>query len=370
MAESRLTLRALNRAYLARQMLLARDEITPLGAVERLVALQAQLARPPFVALWARVAGFEREQLLDLVRRREVVRATMLRGTLHLASARDYLRFRAALQPALDVGMGVVKKRLGGVDLERVLRAGQTLFAERARTFEDVRGRLAEHGLEGDERAMAYAVRLRLPLVQAPAEGTPWGWDAKEVVFADAGSWLGAAPDGDARPHALVRRYLAAFGPATPADAGAWCGLKGLRAVFDEMRPELVAVRDEAGRELFDLPDAPRPGEDAEAPVRFLPDFDVLVLSHDDRRRVVADEHRPRIMSANLIGAPTFLVDGFVAGTWKADRKRGAAVLSVEPFATLGKRVRSALEQEGDALLRFVEPGAKGYEVRFAIRDA
>ena len=139
-------------------------------------------------------------------------------------------------------------------------------------------------------------------------------------------------------------RYLATFGPATPADAQAWSGMSGLRDTFESLRPRLVTFRDARKRELFDLPDAPRPDEDTPVPVRFVPDFDNLVLSHDDRTRIMADEHCSRVTLKNLQVRATFLVDGLVAGTWKSERKRKAAVLLIEPFGTIAKRVRAALE--------------------------
>ncbi|HEX5830464.1 MAG TPA: winged helix DNA-binding domain-containing protein [Gemmatimonadaceae bacterium] len=362
MPPTTLSLRALNRATLARQMLLERHACTPLDALERLMGLQAQVARPPFLGLWTRLRGFERAQLLALAAGRQAVRATMMRGTLHLVTAADYLRFRMPLQPMLTAAMRSVSRGDGAFALEPVLRAARTLLAEGPRTFDEIRAHLAVHIPEANERLMGYAVRVQLPLVMVPTAGA-WGWDPKSE-FALADAWLGIAPHEDASPHALVRRYLAAFGPATPADASAWSGLRGLRPVFETLRPELVVFRDEAGRELFDLPDAPRPDPDASAPVRFLPDFDNLVLAHDDRARVLAPEHRARIVSKNLIVAPTFLVDGRVAGTWRITRSRGTAVLTLNPFGALGRRLRGELEEEGTALLRFVEEGAKVYEVR------
>ncbi|HEU4630731.1 MAG TPA: crosslink repair DNA glycosylase YcaQ family protein, partial [Gemmatimonadaceae bacterium] len=196
-----LTRRQLNRATLARQLLLERHALAPLDAVERLVALQAQLPRPPFVALWSRLRGFERDSLLALIAERRVVRATMMRATLHLASARDYAGFRAPLQPGLDAALGVVGKRLGGLDLARVAEVGRRIFGERPRPFADLRTQLAEHGLDADERAVAYAIRLRVPLVQLPGD-TAWGWDAK-APFALAESWLGTALSDDDSPAAL-----------------------------------------------------------------------------------------------------------------------------------------------------------------------
>ena len=179
--------------------------------------------------------------------------------------------------------------------------------------------------------------------------------------------WLSATISTAATsPETLVRRYLAAFGPAAPSDAQAWSGLQGLREVFESLRSSLVTFRDERKRELFDLPDAPRPPEDAEAPVRFIPDFDNLVLSHDDRSRIVADAHRGRVTLKNLQVRATFLVDGMVAGTWKSERKRKAAVLVMEPFGAVTKRTRAALEEEGDVLLSFLEQDATERIVKWA----
>ena len=360
--------RALGRATLARQMLLARETHDVGDAVERLGALQAQLPRPPFVALWARLDGFTRDRLHDAVRARTVVRATMMRGTLHLVSARDFVRFRAALQPMLSAGMAaVLRERFMTEFLAPVTDAARTRLAARPHTFEELRAELSRAFPDIDERALGYAVRMHVPLVQVPDESTEWGWDIGPP-FALADAWLGTSvPEHDAAAlSAFVRRYLGAFGPATPADMQCWSGLKGLRATFDAMRGELVTLRDEHGRELFDLPDAPRPGDDVDAPPRFLPEFDSLVLAHDDRSRVIADAHRPLVVSKNLQVAATFLVDGVVAGTWKVTRVRGVATLAATPFVAVRKRDRATLEREGEALLRFVDPNARGHAVTFA----
>jgi hypothetical protein len=362
-----LTLRDLNRATLARQHLLARTTDPVPAVVAQLAGLQAQLARPPFVGLWTRVAGFARAMLAEPVQARTLVRVTAMRGTLHVMTADDYRALRAALQPmfaaALQATLGA---RAAALDLPRVLAdAREILRDEGPMPFDALRDRLAARLPDADVRAMGYAARLHLPLVQVPDARAPWGWDAK-APFALAEGWMGAACAPACEPAVLVRRYLAAFGPATPADAGAWSGLRGMRETFAAMRDELVTLRDERGRELFDLPDAPRPGGDVDAPVRFLPDFDNLVLAHDDRARVVADAHRPRLVSKNLQVAATFLVDGMVAGTWTVAKARGAATLTLQPFAAVPARARRALEAEGEALARFVEPGAKAYAVTLA----
>ena len=364
MTATALTTRQLNRALLARQMLLAREEGTALAAVERLAGLQAQLARPPFVGLWTRLGGFRHGNLLDSLNRREVVRVTAMRGTLHLMTAAGYLGLRGTLQPMLSRGMqSILRERATALDLAVLEEEARAFFGGAPATFDALRNHLKSKFPEGDERAMAYAIRMHLPLVQVP-EDTAWGFPAA-ADFAMAESWLGTKIPMEPEPaHALVRRYLAAFGPATPGDAQVWSGLQGLREVFESLRPELVTFRDGRKRELFDLPAAPRPSEDTSAPVRFLPEFDNLVLSHDDRTRVIADEHRPKVVLKNLQVRATFLVDGFVAGTWKIERKKKVAILILEPFGKLAKPVLAALEKEGDALLRFVEEDAETREVR------
>jgi hypothetical protein len=363
----RLSLRALNRATLARQMLLSkeREETSVAHAVQRLVGLQAQWPKPPFVGLWSRVAGFTREDLVRLLDERRLVRGTMMRGTLHLVTAEDFRALRACLQPMLTQGMqSILKGRTAGFDIDRVVTAARALLDEEPRTFTELRARLVLRFPEGDERAMGFAVRTHLPLVQVPAGGSAWAFPA-DAAFAVAESWIGAPLAKDEGPAALVRRYLAAFGPAIVADVQAWSGLKALRGVVDALRPELDILQDERGRELFDLRGAPRPPEDAPAPPRFLPEYDNLIVSREGAR-FVADAHRPSVSLSALRVRATFLVDGFVAGTWKITRARAKATLDVEPFATLPVAARRALGDEAARLVRFQEPDATEHDVRFA----
>jgi hypothetical protein len=360
-----LTTRALNRATLARQMLLRREKTTALRAVERLAGLQAQLARPPFLGLWSRLQGFRPEHLMRPVNQRKIVRATLMRGTLHLVSTKDYQALRPVLQPMLSAGMqAVFGERARGLDLDGLTSAARACLAERPRTFEELRSVFRETWPKADERALGYAVRTHLPLVQVPTEAR-WGWPGA-AAFAVAESWIGKPIDVVADAQALVLRYLAAFGPATVRDAETWSYLKGLAPAFAALRPKLRVFRDERGRELFDLPKAPRPPADTPAPVRFLPDYDNLLLSHADRRRVIADDHRAKVATANLRVLSTFLVDGFVAGTWKIERARSSAVLLLGPFAAVSRPTRAELVEEGAALARFVEPDVQKVEVRFA----
>jgi hypothetical protein len=358
-----LTLRDLSRATLARQMLLAREDVEVVTAIERVFGLQAQVPRPPFVGLWTRLKRFRREALLRALVEREVVRATMMRGTLHLMSTSDFRRFRPTLQPMLDGALVYMKDHLHELQMEPTLLAARELLEERPRPFDEIRPALVERGLPGNERAMGLAVRMLLPLVQLPSAEATWGFDTK-APFGLAESWIGDVSGEAAELTELVRRYLAAFGPASVSDAAAWSGFKGLRPAFETIRGELLVFRDEAGRELFDLPDAPRPPGDTPAPVRFLPDFDNLVLAHDDRSRVVPPEHRKRIVTKNLLVAATFLLDGFVAGTWKVEVKRRVATLVLTPFGPLVNRDVASLEKEGLALLRFLEEDAADYAVR------
>jgi hypothetical protein len=331
--------------------------------------MQAQVARPPFVGLWTRVENFQREELARLFARRKVVRGSFLRGTLHLASTKDYERLRAATQPAVDRAMrSILRDRLKTFDFDATVADARAFFTAEPRTFDELRDHFEAQKGKGDVRARAFAARCQLPLVQLPTDDDPWSFPAA-ARFALADEWLGRPlPLGDPDPRELVLRYLAAFGPATATDAQVWSGLSSLRATFDDLRAQLRVFRDERGRELFDLPKAPRPDADTDAPVRFLPEFDNLVLAHDDRSRVIADEHRPVLITKNLQIPGAFLVDGMVAGTWKIERKKRAATLVVVSFAALPKPAREALEAEGERLVRFVEPDADAFDVRFTRR--
>lgn len=364
MAPPPLSLRALNRATLARQHLLGRAKISPLALVEDVAGLQAQLARPPFIGLFSRLEAFKREDLHARVIDRKIVRATAMRGTLHLMSAQDYLALRTALQPMLSRGMqSALKERSTSFELAEVMAIAREFFAQ-PQTFDALRDHLVERFPDGDERAMAYAVRMQLPLVQVPSE-SEWSFPGT-AAFTLAETWLGQAPSPESRAHELILRYLRAFGPASVADAQTWSGLQGLKPTFEELRPRLLTFQDENGKELFDLPDAPRPAEDTLAPVRFLPDFDNLLLAHADRSRVIADAHRPLIATKNLQVLPTFLVDGRVAGSWKLDAKRSLATLSLTSFVALSEAEREALAEEGEKLLGFVAPDSKRHALQFA----
>ena len=361
-----LTLRELNRATLARQMLLERENVSVPQAVERVLGLQAQVVSPPYVGLWTRLGDFEREDLTQLTLERRVVRATLMRATLQLMTADDYLLLRPALQPALTRSMrSITGKRLDGVNIDRLVGAAKEFFEEEPRTFAELRPLLSELEPERDQSALAYAVRTQLPLVQVPSGGV-WGYSGK-APFTTPERWLGRSSSGSEDPRTLVLRYLAAFGPATVRDVQTWSGRTRLKESVEEIKPDLRIFTDENGNELLDLPDAPLPPGNTPAPPRFVPDYDNLVLSHADRGRVVSEVHRKKVFLSAARVRATFIIDGFVRGAWKVEKARKAATLLVEPFEPLPTGDRDVLAEEGERLVRFLaEPqGAETFEVRF-----
>lgn len=354
-----LSARAINRATLGRQLLLERAKVGPAEAVRRLAGMQGQEPKHPYVGLWTRLDGFTDADLTAAVEARDVVRATLFRGTLHLVTAEDYLRFRTTLAPVLEAGLKMLKERGEGLEPAKVVAAARKLLAKEPLTFTQVRDALQEQFPEVNDRALGFCTRMMVPLVMYPTD-TRWGWPAN-ARFTPAEQWIGRKPFLDAVPEELVIRYLDAFGPATPADFQTWSGLPGAKAVFDAA--ELERFEDENGRTLYDVPKAPRPDPDTPAPVRFLPEFDNLLLAHAKRERVIADAYRPAVFTKNLRVKATYLVDGQVAGLWTAEKKRAVATLTLTPFEPVAKRVKTALEREGEALLRFLEPDAKTYAV-------
>lgn len=310
--------------------------------------------------------GFEFDEVSRLMTERRVLRIVLMRGTLHLVSARDARVLRPLTQPLLDRYLtGPAGWDLDGVDLRPVVDAARALLEEEPRSDKELRSLLGERWPDRDPARLGWAVRLSLPLVQVPPRGL-WG-KAGTARHTTLDAWLGEDAAAAAEPSIdeMVLRYLGAFGPASVQDVQQWSGLQGLREVVERLEPKLVRFRDENGRALYDLPDAPRPGADEPAPVRFVPEFDNLTLSHADRTRVVSDEHRKRIFTVNGIIRATFLVDGFVHGMWKAEKKRGEATLRIEPFAPVPGPERAALEEEGMRLLAAVHPDAKAHAVEF-----
>jgi hypothetical protein len=362
--ERELGLRALNRALLDRQLLIERSTMSPAAAVAHLVGLQAQAVRPPHLALRARLRGFAPGDLDRLVADRSVVRLALMRSTLHVVTAADALPLRALLADLLRrVGHGQFGRQLAGVDLAELAEAGTALVQGQPLTFAELGQQLAARWPDRDPNALAQTVRNLVPLVQVPPHGL---WDAAGPPrHTTAEQWLGRTLPEDVRVEDYVLRYLAAYGPASVRDMQKWSGLARLAGVVGRLADQLRTYRDPEGTLLFDLADQDPPDPDRDVPVRYLPDFDVVLLSHADRRRIIADEHRPRVFSSGGVIRATVLVDGFVQGRWRLERTGTAAALVVEPFGPLPRRARSALAEEGQGLLQLLAADCSTHDVRF-----
>ena len=337
MTERVLTQRELNRALLARQLLLDRVPLTPVRALERVAGLQAQDPRAPYVGLWSRVEGFRREQLTSALHRRTAIKATLMRATIHLVSARDYSFFLPAILPMLR---GYWRRYA----TSRGYEYDPDELTTRARDYtrEPRSARELKEALGGE--GPWWRLRFHEPFVHVP-QADDWAF-GRQPRYVAAEHWarrpFAAADDG--RAH-LVRRYLAGFGPATAQDVAAWSGvpMATLRPVLDALK--LRRFLDERGRVLLDVPRAPLPPPETPAPPRLLAPFDNAVLSHSDRTRIVSDKHRRRIIRAGIVD-PVFLVDGFVAGRWRLGKKG----VVLDPFDRLPQRVARQLRAEAEAL--------------------
>lgn len=362
-----LTLREVNRATLARQLLLERAPLDVPTAVQRLGALQAQRPRAPYVALAARLEGFAREDLTAALHDRSVVRATLMRETLHLVTAADYPHDAAAMRPFFRALRA--HHLPPGVDMARVAELAGHAAAALGEPLEATALRPLLRALEAeiDDDRVWRRVRTNAAILHVPgAEAHAFG---PRNRFVAASAWLGdveAAEEEGVRR--LVRRYLAAFGPASRADAAAFTGLAvgTLAPAFAALEPELERLEDERGRELWDLRDAPRPPGDAPAPLRLLGEWDNVLLAHADRTRVFDDETRRRVIRKNGDVVPTILVDGVVAGTWWWRRRKDVATLEATPFRKLAKAQRAELARESAVALAVLEPDANTFEVELA----
>ena len=364
-----LTRRALNRATLGRQLLLERADRTALQTISDLAGMQAQAPLSPHVGLWTRLRGFDPAELDALYEQRRVVRASLMRATVHLVDARDALAWRALVAPVSVRSVnGAFGKHLTGVDLTALTAAAEELLIEAPRTTQELGRLLAERFPGREPTALAYGARARLDLVQVTPRGQ-WGAGGP-AAHTTMKTWLGDAhahsgADAAATPDEMFLRYLAAFGPASVADAQAWSGLTRLAEVAERLRAQLRTFRDEDGRELFDLPGAAHPSPGVPAPVRYLPEYDNLLLSHADRSRVIVDGRKPPLPAGNGARAGTLLVDGFWQGVWQLDRSADAATLTVTTFVQLSPAQHEEAEWEGTRLLDFIAPQLKPTAVVF-----
>jgi DNA glycosylase AlkZ-like len=312
--------RALNRATLARQWLLERRDASPIEAVAWLVGLQAQEPPDPYLALWSRLTAFDPHALGGLLEDRSVVHIVVMRGTIHLVTADDAAALRPHMQPILDVELTrhPDARRVADVSMDEPLALARRLLDEQPRTMAELRAAFAEAFPDAHAAGLAYTCRNRMPLVQVPPRGV---WGQKGTVrLAHLETWVGRPLDVTATLDDVVVRYLAAFGPATAADVAAWCRLTGMRPVLDRLGDRVRILRDERGRELFDVPDGLLPPEDVPAPVRFLPEYDNALLSHADRSRFFAGDERPEVRrpeDPRIAG--TVLCDGLVRAVWRWD---------------------------------------------------
>ncbi len=366
MSDVVLSSRALNRALLARQGLLERSRVPADEMVERLVGMQAQVPENPYVALWSRIDGFRPEELSGLIAERALVRAGLMRSTLHLVSARDCLAIHPITLPVLSRTFASPHAAgMNGADVDEVVAAGLDLLAQEPRTRGQLAAELVERWPAAEPLALAYAITLNAPLVQTPPRGL-WR-QTGQATWAPAEHWLGAELDPEPDVEALVLRYLAAFGPASVADIRSWCGVTGLREVVARLRPELSSFRDENGKELLDVPDGVFADPDTPAPVRFLPEYDNLLLSHADRSRVLRGLG-PGLPYPTGKWIGQLLLDGFFRSYWEITEENGVATLTIDRFTLTPADAPAAIEEieaEGACLLAFVAPDAADRRVRF-----
>lgn len=339
--------------------MLRRHERSAAEAVVHLVGLQAQNPLDPYYALWSRLEGFQPAELATLLTERQVVRAALMRTTIHLVSAEDCLVIRPIVQHVLERVFGSTSfaKQIKGVDLEALLDTGRAALTEQPLTQAALARQLGDRWPEHDPLSLAYAVRYIVPLVQVPPRGV-WG-KTGQATWATAEAWLGQPVRASTAPDPLVPRYLAAFGPASVMDMQNWSGLTKLAEVFERWRPRLRTFHNEDGVELFDLPEAPRPDPETPAPVRFCPEYDNLLLGHADRTRLIPLERRTRYVTGNA-----FLVDGLFRGVWKLRRGKDVTTLDIDAFEPLTPDEEAAVLAEAGHLLAFAAPD-QAHDIRF-----
>jgi hypothetical protein len=327
--------------------------------------MQAQAPNLPYIGLWSRIEGFQPEQLSRLVASKRAVRISLMRNTIHLVTTKDALGLKPLFLPLGERGFMHGSPWGRGVrraDMRAVLEAGREIMSEKPRTIAGLTRFLRQRFPGRDGAALAYGVRYMLPLVFTPPRGI-WGGRGL-VTLMTMEAWLGRPLGPASSPEHLVLRYLAAFGPASPADMRAWSGLS-MREVFERLRPRLKVFRNERGTELFDLPKAPRHDRETRVPVRFMPDFDNILLAHADRNRIMAPGQHLGLFSSSGTMQGAVLVDGFVRDRWAPVTTKGATTMVITPFERpISKTDAAFVEEEGLRLVDLLGPGEK-HEVRF-----
>ncbi|TDW23684.1 winged helix DNA-binding domain-containing protein [Kribbella kalugense] len=368
---TKLSLQALNRATLDRQWLLERRDVPALDAIEHLVGMQAQAPLAPYVGLWTRLTNFHPDELVKLLEDRQAVRGSMMRATIHLVSSRDFLAFRPLIQPRLErevyQNTTYGRHRLEGLDMDAVLRAGIDRMTESPATAVQLREYLGELWPDREPAALAHAVRCLLPTIQIPPRGI-WNKGGNPTMTT-ANLWL-AAPTPDTVPdpaptagadspvEALILRYLAAYGPASVADAQTWSGLTHLTEIFDRLDLRTYTDAD-SGRTLYDLPHLTLPDEDTPAPTRFLPEYDNLLLSHANRTRFISKATRATLTLQDVLTKGTILHNGQATALWRQPKSpKSQAILEITPITPITPQTWTTLKTEAHNLLTFTTPSA------------
>lgn len=352
-----LSLRELNRTFLHRQWLLQRQDQPALSAVQQLVGLQSQIPNPPYIGLWSRLDRFERDSLTGLMEARLAVRVPAFRSTLHVMSAADYRVMQPVFLPALIKGMNSFHGRnLQGLDLPALIKTVKPYLAQAPRTMGEIKDFLLRYEPERMGEALNYAVRTLLPLVQVPPGGT-WG-SGTMAKYALAEDWLGGMGE-PMSPLDLFKRYLSAAGPANVMDFQTWAGLTNLQKELAPYRDQFTLYQTTDGRELWDIPASDIIGGETPAPIRFVPEYDNLLISHQDRTRIIADVDKPKVFLSAARVASTVLIDGFVGAVWKIEKPTKTSIaIAITPFAPLSADVRDEIIAEGEKLARWLDANA------------
>jgi hypothetical protein len=359
--------RELNRALLARQFLLKRTAISPAVAIERLAGLQAQWSPAPYIGLWSRLARFAIADLERALDARTVVKATLMRGTLHLVSAKDYPALCVATTRSRPERWAPAQRRLA--DADGIHRA-TVKYARTVRTREALAEFLTTQGVAADlaTPVLWWLIASHGWLVHVPPSGTWTHRRSGDLIAADA--WIKGArePELLEAVRTAVQRHLGAFGPATVDDISSWSSIRtpAIRIALQGLGSKVRTFTDPRGRVLYDVKSAPLPPADTEAPPRFLPKWDSTLLAYapPERVRILSEAHRKTVIGKNGDVAQTFLVDGMVAGTWSVGVRPQEAIVELQPFKKLARSDRAALAEEGERLARFVAPDAKTHGVR------